>query len=156
MTYYVVWNILDIGYCWQTISQELRMLFPAPACHCDCPRVRGDSYRVQGLKRKESKYLFLKSIWIQIFIMNIFTYLLWSSFNYVQLINTTPPPCIVYSLSVSVLSEQHYPPLALSQADLQAWCLCPSSLKAHHGHYSSLVIKRDNGYSASHFLSREF
>ena len=52
------------------------MLFPAPACHCDCPRVRGDSYWVQGLKRKESKYLFLKSIWIQIFIMNIFTNLL--------------------------------------------------------------------------------
>ena len=23
------------------------MLFPAPACHCDCRRVRGDSYWVQ-------------------------------------------------------------------------------------------------------------
>ena len=50
------------------------MLFPAPASHCDYPRVRGDSYWVQGLKRKESK--FLKSTWIQILIMNIFTNLL--------------------------------------------------------------------------------
>ena len=46
------------------------------ACNRDCPRVKGDSYWVQMLKRKDSKSLFLKSIWIQFFIMNIFTNLL--------------------------------------------------------------------------------